>query len=247
MAKAKSKLSGKKRSGNPQKNSRSSSIATKVAHSLSSRRRLAERVIEELSQAYPEAHCALDFETPTQLLFATILSAQCTDVMVNKVTKDLFPRYPDAAALAKAEQNEVESIVRRTGFYRNKAKNLIACAKAMVERHGGEVPKDLESLTKLPGAGRKTANVVLGNAFGIPGMVVDTHVMRLSQLIGLVDSTTPEKIELELMELVPKDQWTMFSHWLISHGRAICIARRPKCGSCVIAKICEYGKKEIAR
>lgn len=213
---------------------------------LATRKRLAEQVIEKLSLDYPEAECALEHETPEQLLVATILSAQCTDVMVNKVTRDLFAKYPGPETLAQAPLEEVEQIVKRTGFYKNKAKNIVACAQALVSKHGGKVPRTLEAVTALPGAGRKTANVVLGNAFGIPGMVVDTHVLRLSQLIGLVDSSTPEKVELELMAIVSKEHWVMFSHWLIHHGRAICIARRPKCEACVLNKMCAYGVKELA-
>lgn len=206
----------------------------------------AEQLIRVLSAEYPEAKCALDYSTPEQLLIATILSAQCTDVMVNKVTKALFAKYPSPKELARARLADVEKIVKPTGFYRNKAKNIIACAAALVERHGGKAPRTMEALTALPGVGRKTANVVLGNAYGIAvGVVVDTHVRRLANLIGLTRQQDPEKIEAELMELVPREHWTDFSHWLIHHGRQICIARRPKCGDCVARKYCDYGSKEI--
>ena len=212
--------------------------------SLEELRAKTARVIEVLSQHYPEAHCALEYETPAQLLFATILSAQCTDVMVNKVTRELFPRFPDPRNLAKAELKEVEELVRRTGFYKNKAKNLIACAQKLVAEHGGEVPKEMEALVVLPGVGRKTANVVRGNAFGIPGMVVDTHVKRITNLLGLTKADDPVKIEAELVKLVPEADWTMFSHWIIHHGRAICVARRPKCGECPVLRDCDFGQKE---
>ena len=208
-------------------------------------RRQTSQVIEGLSTEYPEAECALDHETPAQLLFATILSAQCTDVMVNKVTKTLFQKWPDPESLAKARVSEIEKVVKPTGFYKNKAKNLKACATALVKEHRGEVPRELEALTALAGVGRKTANVVRGNAFGIPGMVVDTHVKRICNLIGLTEESDPVKIEYELMEIVRKEDWTMFSHWIIHHGRAICIARRPKCTECVIRRLCDYGKKQI--
>ncbi len=209
--------------------------------------RQAEIVIENLSEEYPEAECALDHETPAQLLFATILSAQCTDVMVNKVTKNLFRLWPSPAELAKAKVSEIEKVIKRTGFYKNKAKNLKACAEALMEKHKGEIPHSLEELTNLAGVGRKTANVVRGNAFDIPGMVVDTHVKRITNLVGLTIESDPVKIEYELMKIVPKKDWTIFSHWIIHHGRAICIARRPKCGECVIKEHCDYGKKQLSK
>ena len=219
-------------------------LAARKQASLAELKAKAGRVIEILSREYPEAHCALDYETPAQLLFATILSAQCTDVMVNKVTRILFPRYPDVRSLAEAKLSDVEAIVRPTGFYKNKAKNLIACAQKLVREHGGEVPKGMEELVVLPGVGRKTANVVRGNAFGIPGMVVDTHVKRLTNLLGLTREEDPVKIEAEMMAIVPEADWTMFSHWLISHGRALCVARRPRCGDCPARLVCDFGQKE---
>jgi endonuclease-3 len=181
----------------------------------------------------------LDFQTPFQLLVATILSAQCTDVRVNLVTPALFARYPSPRALAEAEPDAVQELIRSTGFFRNKAKSLIGMAGALVERHGGEVPKDMAALRVLPGVGRKTANVILGNAYGInEGVTVDTHVIRLSGLLNLSRQTTPETIEEELMVLFPRRDWTILSHLLIWHGRRVCIARRPKCEACVLAALC---------
>src|SRR5262249_8033101 len=191
-----------------------------------------------LHALYPDAHCELDFQTPLQLLIATILSAQCTDARVNKVTPGLFARYPDAAAFAAAPQEELEEAIRSTGFYRNKAKAIRSCTADIVNRFGGEVPRTLEELTTLQGVGRKTANVVLGNAFGIPGVVVDTHVTRLSNRLGLVRETDAVKIEFALMPIVPRDRWTVFSHWLILHGRRVCAARKPNCAACAIAAHC---------
>lgn len=202
------------------------------------RRRVAT-ILRRLKKAYPGAHCALDHRTPFELLVATILSAQCTDARVNMVTPALFATYPTPAALAAARQEDVEALIRSTGFFRNKARNLIAMADALVERHGGEVPDGMEALRVLPGVGRKTANVVLGNAFGRnEGVTVDTHVARLSRLLGLTRHTDPVKIEQDLMALVPRRDWTLVSHLLIWHGRAVCVARRPQCGACVVAGLC---------
>ena len=197
------------------------------------------KIIGRLAREFPDAHCALDHQTPLQLLMATILSAQCTDVRVNLVTPALFAKYPDAAALAAANPKILEQDIRSTGFYRNKAKSLLGMARALLERHGGQVPETMEELVTLPGVGRKTANVVLGNAFGKnEGVVVDTHVQRISGLLGLTKEKTPEKIERDLMALVPRPKWTIFSHYLILHGRKTCIARRPKCGECRINDLC---------
>ena len=196
-------------------------------------------LLRRLHRAYPDAGCALLHTNPWQLLAATVLSAQCTDARVNLVTPALFARYPDAAAMAQARQPELEDLIRSTGFFRNKARNLIALAQALVAEHGGQVPRTMEQLRVLPGVGRKTANVVLGNAFGIDeGITVDTHVARLSGLLGLTRHTDPVKIERDLVALVPTKDWTAVSHLLITHGRRICIARRPKCGECVLADLC---------
>jgi endonuclease III len=197
-----------------------------------------------LDREFPEAKCALHHETPAQLLFATILSAQCTDVRVNLVTPSLFARYPDPASMAKARVASVEKLIKSINFFRNKAKNLVEAAKILVRDHEGKVPGNMEALVELPGVGRKTANVVLGDAFQAPvGVVVDTHVKRISQLLGLTEESDPVKIEIELMEIVPREWWVKFSHWLILHGRTTCIARRPRCESCVIRASCEYGRK----
>jgi endonuclease-3 len=191
-----------------------------------------------LDRAYPDARTALHHQNPLQLLVATILSAQCTDERVNQVTPELFARYPDAAALAGAPRAELEALIRPTGFYRNKAKAIQSCCADIVARHHGEVPRTLEELTALHGVGRKTANVVLGSAFGIPGVVVDTHVSRLAKRLGLTRESDPVKIEFALMPIVPRERWSTFSHWLILHGRRVCVARRPRCSICPIAPHC---------
>jgi len=199
----------------------------------------ARRVLERLKAEYPDAHCELDYRTPFELLVATILSAQCTDARVNMVTPVLFARFPTAQALGEADPAVVEEIIRSTGFFRNKTKSLLGMAKGLVERHGGQVPGDMEALRVLPGVGRKTANVVLGNAFGRnEGVTVDTHVTRLARLLGLTKETDPIRIEQDLMKLIPREDWTLISHLLIWHGRRVCIARRPKCQVCVLQKLC---------
>ena len=204
----------------------------------------AKKIIAALDRTYPEAHCELNHADPLQLLIATILSAQCTDKRVNLVTKELFKKYRSVADFSNAPLAELEQAVKTTGFFRNKAKNIQACCRTLVVRHGGRVPRTMEELTQLDGVGRKTANVVLGNAFGINvGVVVDTHVARLSQRLGLTKQKTPEKIEPELMALVPQKQWTLFSHWLIWHGRRRCIARRPDCENCEIKSLCPSAGK----
>ncbi|MEO8337251.1 MAG: endonuclease III, partial [bacterium] len=196
-------------------------------------------VLERLLAAYPDAHCALDFTNAYQLLAATILSAQCTDKRVNMVTPALFARYPNSAALAAAKQEDVEDVIKSTGFFRNKAKSLIGMAAALVEHNGGDVPAEMDALVKLPGVGRKTANVILGNAFGRnDGIVVDTHVTRLSNRLGLATGTDAVKIEQSLIPLFPQQQWTMLSHLLIEHGRQVCDARKPRCADCVLADVC---------
>jgi endonuclease III len=198
-----------------------------------------KKIIAGFEKTYPEAHCELTHADPLQLLVATILSAQCTDKRVNIVTKELFKKYRSASDYANAPLAELEQAVKTTGFFRNKAKNIQACSRKLIERHGGQVPRTMEALTQLDGVGRKTANVVLGNAFGINvGVVVDTHVARLSQRLGLTRQKTPEKIESELMALVPQPQWALFSHWLIWHGRRRCDARRPDCEDCEVFKYC---------
>jgi endonuclease III len=211
----------------------------KRPRSKAERQRQAAIIVERLAAEYPDAHCELDYRNPFELLCATILSAQCTDKRVNMVTPVLFARYPDARALAEATQEDVEAIVQSTGFFRSKAKNLIAMGQALVATHRGDVPAQMEALTVLPGVGRKTANVVLGNAFGIDeGIVVDTHVARLSERLGLTRETDAVKIESVLIPLVPRAHWTQFSHWMIWHGRRTCDARKPACGRCVLADVC---------
>jgi endonuclease-3 len=196
-------------------------------------------ILARLKQEYPDAHCELDFETPLQLLIATILSAQCTDKRVNMVTPDLFSTFPDAESLAAAETERLEKMIQSTGFFRNKTKSLLGMSNALVERHRGEVPSTMEELVKLPGVGRKTANVVLGNAFNQNiGVVVDTHVGRLSIRLSLTRETDPVKVEQELMNLIPQEDWTLVSHLLIFHGRRVCIARLPRCEACVLADVC---------
>lgn len=214
--------------------------------SATARRARAGKILGALEEAYPDAHCALDHTDPYQLLVATILSAQCTDARVNMVTPALFARFPDAAALAEGTQDDVEELIRSTGFFRNKAKNLLAMAAALVERHDGQVPDTMGELLALPGVGRKTANVILGNAFGrSDGITVDTHVGRITRLLRLTAATDPEKVEQDLMTLFPQPKWTLLSHLLISHGRAVCIARRPNCAACPIVAECPSAERTM--
>ncbi len=202
------------------------------------------KLIAQFKKLYPGARTALEFENPFQLLISTILSAQCTDARVNMVTPGLFSKYPHAKAFAEASPPEIEQEIRSTGFFRSKAKSIIGASKALVEKHGGEVPADMDALTGLPGVGRKTANCVLGGGFGIQsGIVVDTHVQRLAGRLGLSKETTPEKIEADLMELVPKKDWYLFSNLLILHGRAICNARKPDCAKCKVRTFCPSADK----
>lgn len=196
------------------------------------------RVVRELARLYPDACCSLDYQTPFQLLVATILSAQCTDVRVNMVTPALFARYPDPPSMATAELADVEKLIQSTGFYHNKAKNILACSQQLLEQHGGEVPSSMDDLVRLAGVGRKTANVILGNAFDIPGLPVDTHVARLSRRLGLTTDTRPEKIEDDLCGLVAEKEWTRFGLRLIYHGRQVCDARKPRCEECTLARLC---------
>ncbi len=200
----------------------------------------------ELARVYPSAHCELVFSNPLELLVATILSAQCTDKRVNMVTQELFQRYRSAADYAQTSQEELEEMIHSTGFYRNKAKNIRAMAADLLERHGGKVPQTMDELVALAGVGRKTANVVLGNAFGKnEGIVVDTHVMRLSRRLGLSKAKGAEKIEVELMPLIPREDWTNFSHWLIWHGRRRCPARKPDCPACEVQTLCPSAFKAV--
>jgi endonuclease-3 len=199
----------------------------------------AQQIIAGLRRTYPDAHCELNYSNALELLVATILSAQCTDKQVNIVTAELFKKYRRAADYAATAEGQLETDIRRIGLFKNKAKNLRACCQKLIERHGGEVPRTMEALIELDGVGRKTANVVLGNVFAVnAGIVVDTHVARLSQRLGLTRETTPEKIEQDLMKLVPQAEWTLFSHWLIWHGRRRCPARNPDCVQCEIAALC---------
>lgn len=211
--------------------------------SKKARRARADEVYDLLAAEYPDAHCELDHENPFQLAVATILSAQTTDVRVNMVTPALFRRFPNAEALANAGQQEVEELVRSTGFFRNKASNIIGFARGLMADHDGVVPADMDALAALPGVGRKTANVILGNAFGInDGVVVDTHIKRLSGRLRFTRETTPEKVERDLMDLFPRERWTMLAHLLIWHGRRVCDARRPRCGECVVSHLCPSSK-----
>jgi endonuclease-3 len=198
----------------------------------------ARRIVRLLARLYPDAQCALHYENPLQLLIATILSAQCTDARVNQVTPGLFARYTNAKAFATADPRELEAAIQSTGFFRNKARNIQECCKQLVSAYNGQLPRTMEELVKLPGIGRKTANVILGNAFAVPGITVDTHVGRLSRRMGLTTETNPEKVERDLMQLIPRKEWTMFSHRMIQHGRQVCQARKPNCVECALAKIC---------
>jgi len=219
---------------------------TAPQESALARTRRARRVDRALAVRYPDAHCELDFTSPFELLVATVLSAQTTDVRVNLTTPTLFARYPDPQSLAAANPDELEEILRPTGFFRAKAKSVTGLSQAIVERFGGEVPGRLKDLVTLPGVGRKTANVVLGNAFGIPGITTDTHVLRLSKRLGYTESDDPLVVERELGELLPKKDWTMACHRLIFHGRRTCFARKPACGACPVAAMCpSYGIGEV--
>lgn len=212
--------------------------------SLTAKMARTREIVAGLKRTYPAAHCELSFSNPLELLVATVLSAQCTDKQVNIVTADLFGKYGSAQDYAKAPQAELERDIRRLGFFRNKARNIRSCCQSLVDRHKGEVPRTLEQLTALDGVGRKTANVVLGNAFGVnEGIVVDTHVGRLSNRLGLTRQKDPVKVEQDLMKLVPREHWTLFSHWLIWHGRRRCSARKPDCPNCEIRALCPSAGK----
>ncbi|HYF83234.1 MAG TPA: endonuclease III [Clostridia bacterium] len=208
--------------------------------SIDELRSRAKEISAILYNIYPEATCSLDYKEPLQLVISTILAAQCTDARVNIVTKDLFKKYTSVNDYADANPEELEQDIKSTGFYRNKTKNIIGCCKKLIKDFGGKVPNNMEDLLSLPGVGRKTANVVLSNIFGIPGIIVDTHCKRLSNRIGLTDKEDPEKIEYDLMELLPENDWTAFSNCLVYHGRAICDAKKPKCGQCPVALHCDF-------
>lgn len=200
----------------------------------------AKEISSILFEIYPEATCSLDYKEPLELLIATMLAAQCTDARVNIVTKDLFNKYTSVYDYANANPEELEQDIKSTGFYHNKAKNIIGCCRKLIKDFGGKVPDNMEDLLGLPGVGRKTANVVLSNVYGVPGIIVDTHCKRLSNRMGLTDKEDPEKIEYDLMEVVPRKNWTAFSNSLVYHGRAICDARKPKCGQCPVAQYCDF-------
>ena len=207
---------------------------------------LARAVCDKLNMEYgTDLRCYLEYmpEKPWQLLFATILSAQCTDERVNQVTRELYKKYPELSDIAEADIKEFEKDIFSIGFYHNKAKNIIACAQVLLRDYGGEVPSDIDELTGLPGVGRKTANVIRGNIYGIESIVVDTHVKRVSKLVGLTVNDDPEKVEKDLMKILPKDQWILYNFQVIAHGRKVCIARRPRCEACVLRDICKYGSK----
>lgn len=207
--------------------------------------KLAKRVkaiLEELDRLYPKAGCTLDHQDPWQLLVATILSAQCTDERVNMVTPELFQRFPQVGDMAQADQGEIEDLIRSTGFFRNKAKSILGAAQTITDQHGGQVPDTLEELVKLPGVGRKTANVVLGDAFGMPGITVDTHVGRIARRLEFTAHKDAVKAEFDLMALIPPERWTLFSHQVILHGRRVCQARKPRCGQCVLLPHCPWGR-----
>ncbi len=199
---------------------------------------------DRLSKLYPDSECTLNYDTPFKLLIATQLAAQCTDARVNVVTKTLFKKYPTVEDFASADIKELEEDIKSTGFYHNKAKNIIACSKKLLSDFGGEVPRTMNELLSLPGTGRKTANLVLGDAFGIPGIVIDTHAKRLTGRIGLTKETTPEKIEKDLLTFVPEDYMTKLGHHMVDHGRAVCSSRKPACSRCVLSDICDYYKNE---
>jgi endonuclease-3 len=215
-------------------------MAQAASHTAVVRRaRKANRILAEV---FPNAQCELDFASPLQLLVATVLSAQCTDARVNKVTPKLFAELPTVESMASASLSKIESLIKSTGFYRNKAISIQGLAAAILEKHGGDVPNKLNDLVQLPGVGRKTANVVLGNAFGVPGITVDTHVGRIARRLGWTTNEDPVKVERDLMELFPKSEWTMLNHRLIFFGRRICHSRRPACGACPLASMCpSYG------
>jgi endonuclease-3 len=206
-----------------------------------------DKILSILKKEYPDARCTLNFTTPFELLIATILAAQCTDERVNQVTEKLFKKYRRPQDYLKVELTELEEDIRPTGFFRNKARNIRECVAVLVREHGGKVPDAMEKLVELSGVGRKTANVVLGNAFGIPGIVVDTHVGRVTQRLGLTGNSDPVKIEFDLMEIIPRNEWTNFSHQIVFHGRTVCAAKKPICERCLLKEYCLYYKKGFKR
>ncbi len=209
-----------------------------MRESLKSKQKRAEKIYDVFKDIYGRGECTLEYKDPLQLLIATQLAAQCTDARVNLVTPALYKKYPDVYAFANADELELQNDIKSTGFFRNKAKNIIGCCRMLINDFGGEVPQSMEELLKLPGVGRKTANLVLGDAFGIPGVVVDTHATRLSNRMGFTVNKDPYKIELDLMKIIPKENWGSFCHMLVHHGRAYCDARRPNCAECPIAEFC---------
>jgi len=246
LTEAKKKTVKKKKAANKSKMTSPKEFCP-VASDLKDAGRRAGKIYSILSKTYPDARIALNFGNPLEILIATILSAQCTDVRVNIVTRDLFRKYRNAGDYANAGQEELENDIRSTGFYRNKAKNIRAACSKIVEKFDSKVPDNMDDLLGLAGIGRKTANVVLGNAFGVPGITTDTHVIRLSRLMGLSANTDPVKLEFDLMELIPKKDWTQFSHVLIFHGRRICPARRPGCDDCPVREHCCFGRMTLKR
>jgi endonuclease-3 len=208
-------------------------------------RKRASEIVALLKERYPDAHVMLDFKSPFELLIATVLAAQCTDERVNGVTPELFSRFPDPASISKAQAGEIEKIIRPTGFFKAKAKSLLGASKTLVESFAGTVPETMEELLKIPGVGRKTANVVLGNCFGKPAIIVDTHVKRVSTRLGLTDKKDPDKIEYQLAETVPEQDHTLFSMTVTFHGRYTCVARKPRCAECVVENLCPFEEKNF--
>ncbi|MFH1800264.1 MAG: endonuclease III [Candidatus Omnitrophota bacterium] len=218
-----------------------------MKETFADKKRRVRTIFLRLRKSYPDTRCALYFRTPWELLVAAVLSAQCTDKLVNRVTPALFKKYPNMCAFAAADPGVVEKAVRSTGFYRNKTRNILGAAKAILEKFGGEVPARMEDLITIPGVGRKTANVILGNAFGIPGIPVDTHMIRINRLLGATRHVDPVRIEFDLMELVPEKDWTLYAHLIIHHGRVRCFARRPDCWHCEIQDLCPSAYKAAPR
>ncbi len=214
-----------------------------MAETMAAKKKRAEKIYATLKKVFPKARCTLDFKNPFELLVATILAAQSTDKGVNEITPALFKKYRDAKSMAAANTEELERMVKSTGFYHNKTKSLLGMSQALVDDHGGKVPDDMDALTALPGVGRKTANVILGAAFGKPAIIVDTHMKRVSGRLGLTDETDPDKIEADLRKLLPESKWTNFSHTIVFHGRNICVARKPKCPDCPVNRLCPWPDK----